>query len=101
MNFWKKLNKSHDKLSCTVFRWSNYKNEVTQWHLAIKQILISCGIPIAEEYACLGSDSEFNNSIKTKCQDLTFESWHTMLQTNSLCDNYRLYKHRLEFKPNV
>ena len=72
--FRKELIKSHDKLSCTVFRWLNYKNEVTLWHLAIKQILISCGIPIAEEYACLVSDSEINNFIKTKCQDLTYES---------------------------
>ena len=54
---------------------------------------------MAEEYACLVSDSEFNDFIKTKSQDLAFESWQTMLQTNSLCDNYRLHKHRLEFEP--
>ena len=54
---------------------------------------------MAEENACLVSDSEFNNFIKTKCQDLAFPSWHNMLQINSLCDNYRLYKHRLEFQP--
>ena len=54
---------------------------------------------MAEEYACLVSDSEFTNFITTKCQELEFRLWQTMLQTNSLCDNYRLYEHRLEIEP--
>ena len=31
-----------------------------------------------------------------KYQDWAFPSWQTILQTNSLCDNHRLFKHRLE-----
>ena len=96
---WKKLIKSNDKLSCIVFHRLNYKNKVTLWHLAIKQILISCGILMAEEYAVLVSDSELNKFMKTKCQDLSIQSWQTMLQTNSVCDNYRLYKNRPDTEP--
>ena len=62
MFFWKKLNKSNDKLSCIVFRWLNYKYEV--WHLAMKQILINFGFPMAEEYASSVSDSGFNVKIE-------------------------------------
>ena len=87
---WKKLIKPNDKLSCIVFHRLNYKNKVTLWHLAIKQTLISCGNLMAEEYAVLVSDSGFNNFMKTKCQDLSFQSWQTMLQTNYVCDNHRL-----------
>ena len=94
-----KLIKSNDKLSCIVFHRLNYKNKVTLWHLAIKQTLISCGILMAEKYAVLVSDSEFNNFMKTKCQDLSIQSWQTMLQTNSVCDNHRLYKNRPETEP--
>ena len=94
-----KLIKSNDKLSCIVFHRLNYKNKVTLWHLAIKQTLISCGILMAEKYAVLVSDSEFNNFMKTKCQDLSIQSWQAMLQTNSVCDNYRLYKNRPETEP--
>ena len=97
--FLEKLIKSNYKLSCIVFCCLSYKNEVTLWHLVIEQILIGCGITMAEENACLVSDSVSNNFIKTKCQDVAFQSWQTRLQTNSLSDNYRLYKHRLEFEP--
>ena len=55
-------------------------------------------ISMAEEYTCLVYDSHFNKFIKTKSQYLAFQSWQTMLQTNSLCGNYRLYKHRREFE---
>ena len=54
---------------------------------------------MAEEYAVLVSDSEFNNFMKTKCQDLSIQSWQTMLQTNSVCDNHRLYENRPETEP--
>ena len=43
INFWKKVTKTPDKLSCVVFRWLHDRNEATQWHLGIKQILINCG----------------------------------------------------------
>ena len=33
INFWKKVTKSPDKLSCVVFRSLHYRNEATQWHL--------------------------------------------------------------------
>ena len=49
IGLWKNLIKTNDKLSCIVFRWLNYKNEVTIWHLPIKQILIRCRSPMAEE----------------------------------------------------
>ena len=47
----------------------------------------------------LVSENEFEKFIKAKCQHLRFQSWQIMLQNNSLCDNYRLYKHRLVFEP--
>ena len=31
--------------------------------------------------------------------DLTIQSWHTMLNSTSLCDCYRGFKHRLLLKP--
>ena len=98
INFWKKVTKSADKLSCVVFRWLHYRNEATQWHLVNKQILKNCGIPLAEEYVGLVSDYEFEKFIKAKRQDLVFQSWQIMLQSNSLCDKCRLYKHRLVFE---
>ena len=95
INFWRKVSKSPDKLPCVVFRWLHYRNEATQWHLGIKQILINCGIPLAKENVGLVSDYQFEKFIKAKCQDLVFKSWQIMLQSNFLCDNYRLYQQRL------
>ena len=46
----------------------------------------------------LVSDYEFENFIKAKCQDLALQSWQIMLQSNSLCYNYRLYEHRFVFE---
>ena len=99
INFWKKVTKSTDKLSSVVFCWLHYRREATQWHVGIKKIPINCGIPLVEEYVGLVSEYEFEKFIKAKCQDLALQSWQIMLQNNSLCDNYRLYKHRLVFEP--
>ena len=81
------------------FCWLNYKNKVTLWPLRIKQILISCGTPLAEKYPGLVCHSDFKNIMETVCQDLAFQSWQITLQTNSLCDNYRLYIDQLEVEP--
>ena len=35
--------------------------------------------------------------LKRKCEDPAFQ-WQVMLQVNPLCENYRLYKHRLELE---
>ena len=43
-------------------------------------------------------DYEFDKFIKTKCQDLVFKFMQIVLQSNSLCDIYRLYKNRLVFE---
>ena len=73
INFWK-VTKSTEKQPCAVFRWLYYRNEATQWHLGIKQILMNCGIPLAEEYVGLVSDYEFGKFIEPKCRDLGFKS---------------------------
>ena len=49
-------------------------------------------------YACSVSDYEFNSFLDRERQDLVFQSWQTVLQRNPLCENYRLYKHRLELE---
>ena len=54
---------------------------------------------VGGKYVGLVSDYEFDKFIKTKCQDLAFQSGQIMLQSNSVCNNYRLYKHRLAFEP--
>ena len=63
-----------------------------------KIIPINCGVPMTEEYACFVSDNQFNSFFKRKCEDLAFQSWQVMFQVNPLCENYHLYKHRLEFE---
>ena len=44
------------------------------------------------------ADAEFKKYVKDRCNELAFQSWQVMIHNNSLCDNYRLYKHRLELE---
>ena len=43
-------------------------------------------------------DAEFKKYVNDRCNELAFQSWQVMIQNISLCDNYRLYKHRLELE---
>ena len=97
-NFWKKVNKQQNSFSCLIFQWMNNSNQITSWHQGIRKILINCGIPFAENYSGYIADAEFKKYVKDRCNELAFQSWQVMVQNNSLCDNYRLYKHRLELE---
>ena len=45
------------------------------------------------------SDAEFKKYIRRQCEDLLFQSWHTMLHTTSFCDCYMDFKYRLLLEP--
>ena len=79
----------HNSFSCILFQWMNNNNQITAWHQKIRLILINCGY---------NADAEFKKYVKDRCNELAFQSWQVMVQHNSLCDNYRPYKHRLELE---
>ena len=66
-----------------------------KWILGVKNILVSCGIPLVDTYVKYISNAEFQKYIKRRCENLAIQFWHTMLHTTSLCDCYKKFKHRL------
>ena len=90
--------KEHNSFSSITFQWMNKNTQITAWHQRIRQILINCGIPFAEMYSGYIADAEVKKYVKDRCNELAFQSWQVTIHNNSLCDNYRLYKHRLDLE---
>ena len=59
---------------------NNFENN---WLISMKNILINCGIPRANEYANFINDSAFRKFVKHCCQDLAIQSWRVKIRTSS------------------
>ena len=93
--FWEKLSyakKTFANLSFWLINSNEYENK---WILSVKNIMVSCGIPMVNTYVNYIGDAEFKKYIKRQCEDLAIQSWHTMLHSSSLCACYRGFEHRL------
>ena len=88
--------KSFAKSMFWLINSNEYENK---WILCVKIIMASCGIPIVDTCLNYIRDAEFKKYIKRQCEDLAIQFWHTMLNSTSLCDCYRAFKHRLLIEP--
>ena len=71
-----------------IYQLINLNDHEHEWMLGVKNIMVNCGIPMADTYINSVNDSEFRNYIRQQCEDLATQSWYTMLNTTSLCDRY-------------
>ena len=78
--------------------WLNNSNEYeNKWILSVKNIMVSCGIPMVDTlHQNYIRDAEFKKYIKRQCEDLAIQSWHTLLHLISLSDCNRGFNHRIQ-----
>ena len=94
-SFWKKLANGGNSLAGLIYQLMNLNDHEHKWMLGVKNIMVNCGIPMADTYINSVNDSEFKKYIRRQCEDLATQSWYTMLNTTSLCDCYMEFKHGL------
>ena len=97
-NFWKSIARENGNYSNVIYGAIVENNFENKWLISIKNILINCGIPRANEYANFINDGEFRNFVKRCCLDLAIQSWHVKIRTSSLCETYSTFKHQLKLE---
>ena len=98
-SFWEKLSCDKKRFVNSMFWLINSNEYENKWILSVKNIMVSCGIPMVETYMNYIRAAEFKMYNKRQCEDLSIQSWHTMLHSTSLCDCYRGFKHWLLPEP--
>ena len=97
-NFWKSIARENGNYSNMIYGAIVENNFENKWLISMKNILINCGIPRANEYANFINDDEFRNFVKRCCLDLAIQSWHVKIRTRSLCETYSTFKHQLKLE---
>ena len=102
INFWNHLKNDQGKISNMIFKFSHTLfNQInglkSKWLLKVNQILISAGTPYLWNIGYIASPA-LKSLIDHRIKDYLLHEWHTMLDNNRLCLNYRLIKETFEIE---
>ena len=84
-----------NSLAGLIYQLINLNDHEHKWMLVVKNIMVICGIPMADTYINSVNYTEYKKYIRRQCEDLATQSWYTMFNTTSLCDCYMEFKHGL------
>ena len=70
----------------------------SKWCLKISDILNKLGLNFLWNINDI-SLNKFKNGIKLRLRDITLQEWLGNIDTNTLCQNYKIFKDELKFEP--